>query len=205
MPEGAGAAAGAAVAASGSREPRAHVPGEPGVWILLLGEMSFFAMLFASFLYYRGFDPGGFADAQKALNQWVGLINTLLLLTSSLFVAYAVRAARAARTDLAPRMFGLGIACAIGFILCKGFEYHELFDRGIAISDHTFYSFYFGLTVLHLGHVVIGTILLTLMTIATRRPFAKSIHLAMTESGACFWHMVDLLWIVIFALLYLVE
>ncbi len=175
------------------------------MWILLFGEMSFFAALFASFLYYRGFDPAGFAEMQKQLNQAVGLVNTLLLLTSSLFVAKAVQAARNADTAHAPRLFMLGIACAFGFILCKGFEYHELFDRGIAISDHTFYSFYFGLTVLHLGHVVIGTILLAIMASATRRALEKPIHLAMVESGACFWHMVDLLWIVIFALLYLVE
>jgi len=186
-------------------EQAPRIPGEPGVWILLFGEMSFFAALFASFLYYRGFDPAGFAEMQKQLNQTVGLVNTLLLLTSSLFVAKAVHAARSADTAHAPRLFMLGIACAVGFILCKGFEYHELFDRGIAISDHTFYSFYFGLTVLHLGHVVIGTILLTIMASATRRVLEKPVHLAMVESGACFWHMVDLLWIVIFALLYLVE
>jgi nitric oxide reductase NorE protein len=182
-----------------------HVPGEPGVWLLLLGEMSFFALLFASFLYYRGLDAPGFAQAQRELNQAVGLVNTLLLLTSSLFVAQGVRAVRSADTATAPRMFFLGIGCAAGFVLCKIFEYHELFDRGIAIGDHAFYSFYFGLTVLHLGHVVIGMILLTLMAAATRRPLAKPTHLAMVESGACFWHMVDLLWIIIFALLYLVE
>lgn len=182
-----------------------HVPGEPGVWLLLLGEMSFFALLFASFLYYRVLDPTGFAQAQQELNQSVGLVNTLLLLTSSLFVAQGVRAVRSADTATAPRMFFLGIGCAVGFVLCKVFEYHELFDRGIAIGDHTFYSFYFGLTVLHLGHVVIGTILLTLMAAATRRRLEKPTHLAMVESGACFWHMVDLLWIIIFALLYLVE
>lgn len=187
----------------GEHGPR--IPGEPGVWILLFGEMSFFAALFASFLYYRGFDPAGFSEMQTQLNQTVGLINTLLLLTSSLFVAQAVRAARSENTVQAPRLFALGIACAVGFVICKGYEYHELFDRGTAISDHTFYSFYFGLTVLHLGHVVIGTILLTIMASATKRVLAKTVHLAMVESGACFWHMVDLLWIVIFALLYLVE
>jgi nitric oxide reductase NorE protein len=191
--------------ASGRDEAKSHVPGEPGVWILLFGEMSFFASLFASFLYYRGFDPSGFVEAQKELNQTVGLINTLLLLTSSLFVAHGVRATRAAQTALAPRLFVLGIACAIGFIACKSFEYYELFDRGITVSDHTFYSFYFGLTVLHLGHVVIGAIVLSLMASAAKRPLAKPVHFAMVESGACFWHMVDLLWIVIFALLYLVE
>lgn len=172
---------------------------------MLFGEMSFFAAFFASFLYYRGFDPSGFDLAQRELNQSVGLINTVLLLTSSLFVAKAVEATRRVQTDVAPRLFLLAIACALGFICLKAYEYHELFDRGIAISDHTFFSFYFGLTVLHLGHVVIGAILLFVMSRATRRRLAKPVHFAMTESGACFWHMVDLLWIVIFALLYLVE
>jgi len=182
-----------------------HIPGEAGVWILLFGEMSFFSALFATFLYYRGLDTSGFDAAQMELSQSIGLTNTILLLTSSLFVAKAVQAVRVADTGLAPRLFLSAIACAIGFIFLKGFEYHELFDRGIAINSHAYYSFYFGLTVLHLGHVVIGTILLGLMANATRQPLAKPMHFALVESGACFWHMVDLLWIVIFALLYLVE
>ena len=184
---------------------RGHVPGEIGVWILLFGEMTFFAALFASFLHYRGLDPVGFGVAREELSQAIGLANTLLLLTSSLFVARAVEATRAEETGRAPRLFLSAIACALGFMFLKGFEYHELFERGIAITDHAFYSFYFGLTVLHLGHVVIGSILLFIMSRATGRPLAKPVHLAMVESGGCFWHMVDLLWIFIFALLYLVE
>lgn len=189
----------------GTGPGKGRIPGEVGVWILLFGEMSFFSLLFASFLYYRGFDPAGFAESQTELSQRVGLANTLILLTSSLFVAKGVHAIREARTDIAPRFFLFGIAMALSFILLKGFEYYELFDRGIAVNSHAFFSFYFGLTVLHLGHVVIGTILLGLIANASRRPLSKPVHLAMIESGACFWHMVDLLWIIIFALLYLVE
>jgi len=189
----------------GTGPGKGRIPGEAGVWILLFGEMSFFSLLFATFLYNRGFDPSGFAEAQTELSQTIGLANTLILLTSSLFVAKGVHATRQARTGAAPRFFVLGMAMALSFILLKGLEYHELFNRGIAVNSHTFFSFYFGLTVLHLGHVVIGTILLGLIANATRRPLAKPVHLAMIESGACFWHMVDLLWIVIFALLYLVE
>ncbi|MEZ5735325.1 MAG: cytochrome c oxidase subunit 3 [Novosphingobium sp.] len=185
--------------------PGGHIPGEAGVWILLFGEMTFFALLFASFLLYRTSDVAGFTASQAHLSKAVGLTNTLLLLTSSLFVAKAVGAASRGDTSSAPRLFRLGLACAIGFILLKGFEYHELFDRGIAIDSHVFFSFYFGLTVLHLGHVVIGSILLGAMSVATGKMLAKPSHLALIESGGCFWHMVDLLWIVIFALLYLVE
>lgn len=175
------------------------------MWILLFGEMTFFALLFASFLVYRNADVAGFTASQAHLSKAVGLANTLLLLTSSLFVAKAVGAANRGETSHAPGLFRLGLACALGFILLKGIEYYALFESGIAINSHVFFSFYFGLTVLHLGHVVIGSILLGAMSVATVRPLAKPSHLALIESGGCFWHMVDLLWIVIFALLYLVE
>ena len=182
-----------------------HIPGELGVWVLIFGELTVFASIFASFLYYRSFDVAGFTASQAQLTKAVGLANTLLLLTSSLFVARGVQATRAGQADQAPRLFAFGVACAIGFIALKSFEYYELFARGIAIDSHTFFSFYFGLTALHLGHVVIGAIFLGLLTMATGRPLAKPMHYALVESAGCFWHMVDLLWITIFPLLYLVE
>lgn len=187
------------------RAERNHVPGEPGVWILIFGEMTVFASIFASFLYYRQFDVAGFTAAQAHLTKAIGLANTLLLLTSSLFVAKGVEAARHGRHRAAPRLFATALACALAFVALKSFEYFELFGAGIAVNSHAFFSFYFGLTALHLGHVVIGAILLGLLTMFTAQPFARPSHYALVESAGCFWHMVDLLWIVIFPLLYLVE
>ena len=129
----------------------------------------------------------------------------MLLLTSSLFVAHGVGAVRRGDTRLAPRLFALGLACASGFAALKGYEYFSLFGRGIAVDSHAFYAFYFGLTALHLGHVAIGSIFLALLAANTARPLAKPSHIALVEGAGVFWHMVDLLWIVIFALLYLVE
>lgn len=184
---------------------RGHVPGEVGVWVLIFGEMTVFALLFATYLSYRNDDVAGFTAAQAHLSRTIGLVNTVLLLTSSLFVARGVGAVMRQETSRAPRMFLLGVACALGFIFGKGFEYHELFAQGIAVDSHPFFGFYFGLTVLHLGHVVIGSILLVVLAIATRQPFSRPTHFALAESAGCFWHMVDLLWIIIFPLLYLVE
>ncbi|MCB2079231.1 MAG: cytochrome c oxidase subunit 3 [Novosphingobium sp.] len=184
---------------------KSHIPGEPGVWLLLFGEMTVFASLFATFLMYRSGDAAGYNAAQEALSPAIGLTNTLVLLTSSLFVARAVAATREHRTDKAPRLFLAALACALGFIALKTFEYHELFGHGIAVDTHPFYSFYFGLTVLHLGHVVIGAVLLFLLSRAARTELTKPLHLALTESAGCFWHMVDLLWIILFPLLYLVR
>lgn len=184
---------------------RDHIPGEAGIWVLIFGEMTVFASIFASFLHYRHFDVAGFAAAQAELTKAIGLANTLLLLTSSLFVAKAVHATRLGDVARAPRLFALALACAVGFIALKSFEYYELFARGVAVDSHVFFGFYFGLTALHLGHVVIGAILLALLSRVTRNPIAKPMHYALVESAGCFWHMVDLLWIVIFPLLYLVE
>jgi nitric oxide reductase NorE protein len=182
-----------------------HVPGEAGVWLLIFGEMSFFSSLFIGFLYYRTFEVASFTASQGELSKAIGLTNTLLLLTSSLFVAFAVRAVSQGRTELAPRLFLGALACGIGFILLKGFEYYELIAAGIAVNSNVFFGFYFALTGLHLAHVVIGSGLLVALAIFSRRPLAKPSHFMLIESGGCFWHMVDLLWIIIFPLLYLVE
>jgi nitric oxide reductase NorE protein len=182
-----------------------HIPGEAGIWLLIFGEMSFFSSLFVGFLYYRTFEVAAFTASQRELSKAIGLTNTLLLLTSSLFVAFAVRAVSRGRTAAAPRLFLAALACGIGFILLKGFEYHELIAAGIAVNSNVFFGFYFALTGLHLAHVLIGSGLLAALAIFSRRPPAKPSHFMLIESGGCFWHMVDLLWIIIFPLLYLVE
>jgi nitric oxide reductase NorE protein len=187
------------------RKARGHVPGETGVWLLLFGEMSVFATLFASYLAHRAADTPVFAASQAQLSKPIGLANTLLLLTSSLFVAMGVRAAGRARTEATPRFFAGGLACGVTFIALKGVEYHGLVSRGVSIASNAFFGYYFGLTALHLGHVVVGCVILGALTLTTRRPLTRLSSHALIESAGCFWHMVDLLWIVIFALLYLVE
>lgn len=186
-------------------EGRDRIPGEPGIWLLIFGEMTVFAGLFASFLHTRHGDLAGFLAGQAHLSKPIGIANTLLLLTSSLFVARGVDMAKRGDSVHAPRQFALGLACAAGFVLLKALEYARLFAEGIAVGSHPFFGWYFGLTALHLGHVLIGSVLLSALTLVTRKPLTKPLHLALAESAGCFWHMVDLLWIVIFALIYLVE
>ena len=186
-------------------KPVTRIPGEPGVWLLIFGEMTVFTALFASFLHVRHGDVVGFVAGQAHLSKGIGLANTLLLLTSSLFVAWGVEAAKRGDSATAPRQFALGLACAAGFVLLKAAEYAGLFAQGISVGSHPFFAWYFGLTALHLGHVLIGSLLLSALTLTTRKPLVKPLHLALAESAGCFWHMVDLLWIVIFALIYLLE
>jgi nitric oxide reductase NorE protein len=181
-----------------------HVPGEPGIWVLLFGDMLVFTVLFAVYLSRRGENRELFAQSQDALNRNFGAINTLVLLTSSVLVVFAVLALRSERwRALAPRLTIAGFAVGCCFVVVKVFEYHEKVSAGITPSTNEFFMYYFVLTGLHLAHVVIGLGVLLALSRIARKP--SKTHFAFFEGGGCFWHMVDLLWIVIFPLLFLVR
>jgi nitric oxide reductase NorE protein len=183
-----------------------HVPGEPGIWIVLFGDMGVFAILFSVYLHQRGRSRDLFEHSQEALNRTFGAINTLVLLTSSLLVFLAVRALRRERwRHLAPRLFLGGAAVGVCFVAIKALEYHEKIAAGITPKTNDFFMYYFVLTGLHLAHVIIGLSVLVALWRLARNPVRISNRMVVFEGGGCFWHMVDLLWIVIFPLLFLVR
>lgn len=183
-----------------------HVPGEPGIWVLLFGDMGVFTVLFVVYLHQRGANPELFARSQDLLNRAFGMTNTLVLVTSSLLVVLATRAFR--RDDWRPYTLPLTIAAAcVGacFVVIKAFEYHEKIAAGIALSTNEFFMYYFVMTGLHLAHVIVGLAVLVVLSTLARKPRPSRTNLVFFEGGACFWHMVDLLWIVIFSLVFLVR
>lgn len=188
-----------------------HLPGEPGVWVFILGDMLMFALLFGVFVHYRAQDPALYLQSQTTLNQGFGALNTLLLLTSSWFVVGAVQDARNHRTDRGCTRIILAFLCGAGFIIVKFFEYREKISAGSTLTSNDFYMYYYMLTGIHLLHVVIGmgvliflwrTLRQSALSPNTRSPESVVAHL---ESGASFWHLVDMLWIFLFALLYLMK
>jgi len=181
------------------------VPGETGIWVLIFGDMVAFAAFFGVFMYSRGQDPALFDQSRTHLSVGYAVVNTVLLLTSSLFVAAAVRDFRAGGRRLAPRLFVLAAVCGLGFVVNKALEYRAEIDSGITLTTNLFYTFFFTLTGIHLLHLIIGLIGLGVMWRLARRPEDKPGNLLVIEVGASYWHMVDLLWIVIFPLLYLVR
>jgi nitric oxide reductase NorE protein len=186
--------------------PQRHVPGEPGIWVLLFGDMMVFTVLFTVYLHQRGARPELFAASQGALNRALGATNTLVLLTSSLLVVFATRALRRPELrHLAQRLTLGGALVGSCFVAIKAYEYHEKIAAGITPSTNEFFMYYFVLTGLHLAHVIIGLIVLTVLSTLARKPEPTKTHIAFFEGGACFWHMVDLLWIVIFPLVFLVR
>ncbi|MGR8948076.1 MAG: cytochrome c oxidase subunit 3 [Gammaproteobacteria bacterium] len=181
------------------------VPGELGVWIFVLGDMCIFALFFAVYLFYRTEDLPAFVQSQQTLNQDFGALNTLLLLFSSWFVALAVIDVRERAGACAPPLLLCAIACGVSFAVVKFFEYGEKLNANIGISTNDFYMYYYIFTGIHFIHVVIGLGLLSLMFIASRQGIAPGTPVRMFESGGIFWHMVDLLWIILFPLLYLIR
>ena len=182
-----------------------RIPGEEGTWIFIVGDMCVFAVFFSVYLHSRGKAPALFNRSQEMLNRNFGLINTFLLLISSLLVVIAVRAFRVQRQVLASRLFVGAFLCGLGFVVVKAFEYHDKLAAGINPTTNDFFMYYFVLTGLHLFHLIVGMVVLTVLYRFSRRPELTKNQLAFFEGGACFWHMVDLLWLVLFPLLFLVR
>jgi nitric oxide reductase NorE protein len=186
--------------------PARHVPGEPGIWILIFGDMVVFMVLFAVYLNRRGHNEALFAQSQAAMNQTLGAINTLVLLCSSMLIVLAALAFRSEQCrHLTARLTVTAVAVGSCFVVVKVFEYHEKVAAGLTPSTNEFFMYYFVLTGLHLAHVVIGLIVLTVLSRLARNPAPTRTHIAFFEGGACFWHMVDLLWLIIFPLFFLVH
>lgn len=183
-----------------------HIPGEAGVWVLLFGDMMIFAVLFTVFLHQRALEPELFASSQESLNRALGAANTLVLLTSSLLIVFAAHAVHCERwRPYANRLTFAGVGIGMCFVVIKAFEYHEKIAAGITPGTNDFFMYYFVLTGLHLLHVIIGLVVLTVLSGVARKPNPTRTQLAFFEGGGCFWHMVDLLWLVIFPLVFLVR
>jgi nitric oxide reductase NorE protein len=180
-----------------------HLPGEVGTWVFILGDMTVFALLFGVYVYYRNKQPELFRHSQLTLHRSFGGINTLLLLTSSLCVVVGVRAARLRAASLPTIAFAAALVCGLGFIVNKYLEWSDLLSHGFKPATNNFYMYFFVLTGLHLFHLLLGMAMLVGLIVLARRQTGKAI--AFIEGGGCFWHMVDLLWIVLFALLYLMH
>ena len=181
-----------------------HVPGEAGVWVLVIGDMVMFAIFFCVFLVARGEDPTTFASSSATLNQDIGALNTLLLLTSSLLVAAGVAALKRGDHPLAARCYAVAGTCTAGFAALKAVEYGAKTSAGITPLTNDFFMHFYVLTGVHLAHLLVGWVLLFFMWKSARRPAGGPREQQFVECGASYWHMVDLLWVVLFTLLYLV-
>jgi len=186
-----------------ARPAPARLPGDAGMWVFVLGDMVIFGVYFIIFMVYRAHEQGSFLTAQRHLSLASGAVNTLLLLAGSRFVALAVTAAGTGHYRRARRLIGAGALCGCGFLLVKAHEWYALVSAGLTVQRDNFFMFYYAFTGVHLFHVLAGLMVLGIMAAELRRPAGGRRWLI--EAGAIYWHLVDLLWIILFALLYLVR
>ncbi len=186
-----------------------HLPAEEGVWLFIIGDMIVFAVFFMVFTYYRSLDPQTFLESQAALNQNYGAFNTVLLLTSSWFIALALHAARKSALQVTLKLVAAAVCCGVGFVVVKYFEYGEKIQAGLVLTTNDFFMYYYVFTGVHLLHLLLGLALLIFLSFRIKAWAAAGActeeNLSLLEGGAAYWHMVDLLWIVLFPLIYLMK
>jgi nitric oxide reductase NorE protein len=180
-----------------------RLPGEEGVWLFIIGDLLIFALFFLTFIFYRAEAESLYLAGQGTLNRNIGLINTLLLLTSSWLVAQSLHCLRKQDAKAARLLLTLGMCGGLGFVALKVVEYREKFAHGYTVLTNDFYMFYFMFTGIHLVHVLIGLGVLLFLRSVTNRAKIGDNEVRLYESGAAFWHLVDLLWVILFALFYL--
>jgi nitric oxide reductase NorE protein len=183
--------------------PEVRLPGDINMWVFVLGDLFIFGFYFVVFLVYRFHEPKLFRQSQEHLNLLAGTLNTLVLLTSSRFVALAVQAARARDNPRASRLIKWAIGCAAVFTALKVFEWSSEISRGFTLPHNDFFMFYFMLTGVHLFHVLLGVLILGVVMYQLRDPALNRV--SVVEAGATYWHMVDVVWVVLFALLYVLR
>ncbi|MQB07880.1 cytochrome c oxidase subunit 3 family protein [Agrobacterium tumefaciens] len=189
-----------------TEEQHGQIPGEPGLWVFLFGDMAIFLVFFVSYLFERAAAPALFASSSAEIGVMTGLVNTIILLTSSLLVAVGVNAMRGGANRLAGLVFTAALVCGLVFVTLKTAEYVHLVQAGNGQGSNLYYTYFFILTGIHLMHVLIGFVVLGMMITTARRSNASSDRdIRLVESCACYWHLVDLLWMVIFPLLYLLR
>ena len=182
---------------------RGHVPGEASMWFFVVGDLLIFGVYFVGYMYFRGQNHQLFLASQARLNMDIGAINTVMLLTSSLFVALGTAAARAGNIAAGLRGFWIGLAFGAAFPILKMFEWIPEITAGLTPGKNLFFMYYYVMTGMHLCHVALGLVIMCFVIRNLKTSTTPKI--SFIETGATYWHMVDVLWLVLFALLYLMR
>ncbi|MCE5180837.1 MAG: cytochrome c oxidase subunit 3 family protein [Betaproteobacteria bacterium] len=181
------------------------IPGNKGIWAGILSEMTEFALLFGVYFIAKSHFPQEFREGPLKLSLFAGTFNTVLMISGSYFVANAVLAIRQNRQQASVRWLFLVLIAACGYLITKAFEFRWNVSHGITGDTGIFFAVYYYLTFTHIVHVVWGIIGLLWVIVRTRSgDYSPQSHEGM-EAFASYWHATDLVWLVIFPLLYLLR
>ena len=186
-----------------------------GMWVFLVTEIMFFGGLFCAYLLYRVQYPDAFQHASHHLDILLGTFNTVVLIGSSLTMALAVHSARMSRPKAIAFWIGMTLVLGGIFLGVKAYEYthtwHEglfpanfFFDAPDAAYQRIYFSLYFAMTGLHATHMVIGMVIMVIIAWQALKGAYTSAWYTPVEIMGLYWHFVDLVWIFLFPLLYLI-
>jgi cytochrome c oxidase subunit 3 len=186
-----------------------------GMWTFLSTEILFFGGLFLGYITYRHAYPQAFAEASRHTDVLFGTLNTAILLTSSLTMALAVSAAQDGNRKSIVRCLLLTLLFAFGFLVVKAFEYHKDFVEHLVPGPHfekalpphadLFFWLYWAMTGLHAIHVIAGIVVLSVITLLAKQGKFSARYNTPVEIAGLYWHFVDLIWIFLYPLLYLID
>jgi len=198
-----------------------------GMWLFLVTEIMFFGGMFCAYLVYRLAHFNAFAAASQQLSIKLGAFNTAVLLVSSLTVVLAVKAAEAGNRKQLVTYLALTVVLGLTFLVVKGFEYAEKFERHhvpgptFSFTDtfddgakkipvnpneaQLYFSLYFAMTGMHALHMIIGCGLFTVLTVFAWKGHYSPAYFTPIENAGLYWHLVDIIWIYLFPLLYLIS
>jgi cytochrome c oxidase subunit 3 len=187
-----------------------------GMWLFLGTEVLLFGALFVGYSMYRSLFPDGFADASHHLSKALGTVDTFILITSSFTMAMSIHWARHRKTQLATLALAITILFGLGFLAVHSYEYFRDVTEGALpgkfyhvegprpLGASMFYTLYFIMTGLHSLHVLIGVSVLAWLAWRTHRGDFDVEYDTPLELGGMYWHLVDLIWIFLYPLLYLI-
>jgi nitric oxide reductase NorE protein len=191
---------------------RSYPPGDFAIWIVIYIELLTFGLFFVGYAFSRRLNVQMFNDSQLFLNKTAGFIDTLTLITSSYFIVKAILSIKNSNENdirISSSIASKWLLATMGFggvfLVNKLLEFSDIFAQGFSLSTNTFFMFYLLLTMFHFMHVLLGTIIIYTIRQKTKRLGYTSADYSGMETGAVYWHLVDLLWIVLFALIYILR
>jgi cytochrome c oxidase subunit III len=194
---------------------RDDVGSRMGLWLFLFSELILFGGMFIIYAIYRFKHPEEFRLASEELDPFIGTVNTIILLTSSLTVAMSITAIQEGRKNLSMSLVGMTILFAVVFLVNKYFEWSHKISLGIypqspdlvnkPPGEILYFGLYYVMTGLHALHVVIGIIILAVMMTYIKNGKINKHSFVRLEAGGLYWHLVDIIWIFLFPLFYLIQ
>jgi len=195
-------------------EHRDDIGSRLGMWVFIFTEILLFGGLFLVYAVMRSKYSPEFHQAALHLNTFIGALNTIVLLISSATVAMSVTAVQKGNNRFAVRFLLITLICAVIFLINKYFEWGHKISIGLYPGSDLmltlnhgsvmFFSLYFFMTGLHMLHLIIGAVLLMVVTVRIQRISINRDRYVLLENSGLYWHLVDLIWIFLFPLLYLI-